>query len=154
LSTETDQAIVSQDSNVRFEDSARVIEQVSILPLQGMWSKINPYPEDTPATLLGRVVQLPDYTWTSTLPTFSFNLLQAFLSFSDIHSAILGEFTQAMYRFLQCDYKVTIRINSTPFHQGTLVVTWCPNNYAVGTVPQGVVGYASMKNAIILSASQ
>lgn len=119
-----------------------------------MWSKINPYPEDTPATLLGRVVQLPDFVWNSTFGTQSINLLQSFLTFSDIHISVLGSFEQAMYRFLQCDYKVTIRINSTPFHQGALVVTWCPNNYGPSTVPQGVVGYASMKNAIILSASQ
>ncbi len=154
LSTETDQAIVSQDANVRFEDSARVLEQESILPLQAMWSKLNPYPEDTPATLLGRVVQLPDYLWTSTLAPIQLKLLTAFLSTSQIHQAILGNFTQSMYRFLQCDYRVTVRINSTPFHQGALIVNWCPDNYADAAVPDGTVGYASMKNTIVLSASQ
>lgn len=154
LSTETDQEIVSQDSNVRFEDSARVIEQESIMPLQQMWSKINPYPEDTPATLLGRVVQLPDYSWTPSLTPITIKLLSAFLNYSDIHASILGNFSQSMYRFLQCDYRVTIRINSTPFHQGALVVTWCPDNYSNAVVPGGMIGHASMKNAIILSASQ
>lgn len=154
LSTETDQAIVSQDAQVRFEDSARVLEQVNTLPLQAMWSKINPYPEDTPSTLLGRVVQLPDVDWTPSFTPYTVNLLTAFLTYSGIHASVLGSFNASMYRFLQCDYKVTIRLNSTPFHQGALVVTWCPNNYSNTIVPGGMIGHASMKNAIILSASQ
>jgi len=154
LSTETDQAIVSQEQNVRFEDSARVIEQNSHLTLEQRWSSVNPYPEDTPTTLLGRVVQLPDLAWNNAWAGTEIKLLTAFLTVSTIHQSILGVFNQAMYRFLQCGFKVTIRLNSTPFHQGCLVVNWCPDNYQTANVPGGMIGYASMPNAILLSASQ
>lgn len=154
LSTETNQSIVSQEQNVRFEDTAKVIEQRSNLPLEARWSSVNPYPEDTPSTLLGRVVQLPDYAWNGAWTGTEIKLLTAFLTVSNIHQAVLGSFSETMYRFLQCGYKVVIRVNSTPFHQGALCVTWCPDNYQTAAVPGGILGYGSMQNAVILSASQ
>jgi hypothetical protein len=154
LSTETDQAIVSQDNNVRFEDTARVVELVSKLSLEQRWSSVNPYPEDTPKTLLERVVQLPDYAWNFAWTGAEVKLLTAFLTLSNIHMSVLGSFSESMYRFLQCGFKVTIRLNSTPFHQGCLCVTWCPDNYQTANVPGGILGYASMKNTVLLSASQ
>jgi hypothetical protein len=154
LSTETDQAIVTQDSNIRFEDTARVETQAGLLPLEKLWRIVNPYPEDTPTTLLSRVIQLPDYAWDGAWGGAEIKLLSAVLTVSNIHQAILGNFTENMYRFLQCGYRVTVRVNSTPFHQGALCVTWCPDNYQTVNVPGGILGYASMENAVILSASQ
>lgn len=154
LSTETDQAIVSQEANVRFEDTARVETQAGLLPLEKLWRIVNPYPEDTPTTLLQRVVQIPDYAWNGAWTGAEIKLLTSILTVSNIHSSILGSFQENMYRFLQCGFRVTVRVNSTPFHQGSLVVTWCPDNYQTVNVPGGILGYASMENAVILSASQ
>jgi hypothetical protein len=155
LSTETDQAITTQDNNVRFEDTARVLQQQNILTLEQRWSSVNPYPDETPSMLLARVIQLPDYTWDTVWTGTKFGLLQTVLTLSNIHQSVLGSFSEAMFRFLQCSWKVTIRLNSTPYHQGALCVTWSPDNYNDNAlVTGGVLGYASFQNAIILSASQ
>lgn len=124
------------------------------MSLEQRWSRVNPYPEDTPKSLLERVVQVPDYAWNNAWTGTELKLLTAFLTVSNIHQSILGSFSESMYRFLQCGFKVTIRINSTPFHQGALVVSWCPDNYQTVNVPGGLLGYASMENTVILSASQ
>jgi hypothetical protein len=155
LSTETDQAITAQTSQIRFEDTARVIEQTDSMKLQSLFSSINPFPEDTPTSLLERVVQLPDITWGPGYTTQTIDVLEAIINTSSIHQSILGFFQEAMYRYLRCDWKVTIRLNSTPYHQGCMIVNWLPSNYVNTSLPgDPIVALASINNTILLSASQ
>jgi hypothetical protein len=56
-----------------------------------------------------------------------------------------------MYRFLRSDFKITVKLNSTPYHQGTLAAYWQPpyNSTVTYADPQHFCGL----RPVILSAS-
>lgn len=155
LATETDQAITSQDSQIRFEDTAEVEHITDRMRLTQLFNSVNPFPEDTPITLLGRNVQLPDVSWNSPLTMVRIPLLTTIIANSSIHATILGDLTTpTMYRYLQTSWTVTIRLNSTPYHQGSLLVSWMPNCYDYTTFPGSeLTTLGSLHNTSILSAS-
>lgn len=124
---------------------------------------VNPYPKETPSQLLKRVVQLPDTNWTSaTLPVTSFYPIEQILFRSLFHRQILGNIwtpggtTTGIYRYLRCGVRVTVKLNSTQYHQGTLLASWLPVQIASGPLNATYTtkGFlASMPQTVILSAS-
>lgn len=122
-----------------------------------MYTAINPYPQDAPLEVLKRVVQLPSATWGP-----ASGIIAQIYPLADIvttsfpHQQILGQITgvpgeHGMYRYLRCSFKITVRLNTTPYHQGTLVAYWMPAGSAVAqyTNKENITAW----NSIILSAS-
>lgn len=125
------------------------------MQVEKIYSHVNPFISDTPSTLLERVVQITDKIWSSTFAPQAIDVYREIILNSPIHASILGNFSLAMYRYLRCDFRITIRVNSTPYHQGSLIVAWQPSNYINTAFPGSIVtAIASMPNMISLSASQ
>lgn len=72
------------------------------------------------------------------------------------HRTILGAINgiptdMGMYRYLRCGFKMTVKVNSTPYHQGVLVASWRPPGLGtINELPQHTCAW----NAVMLSASQ
>lgn len=103
----------------------------------------NPFPTDIPFKLLGRNYLLGSPTFSSTeIATFSFP------------SALINASPQltnclANYKYFRSGVRVQIKIASTPYHQGSLIVSWMPlNGYASANVYE-----ASGNKPIVLDAS-
>lgn len=130
--------------------------------MDNLYKSINPYKEETPTQLLQRVVQLPDLTWTTGSGIITvIRPLRAIITNSPIHQQVLGlkaatlGSTAGMYRYLRCGFKLIIRVNSTQFHQGTIMVNWLPKQAGGTSLYSTVVANsASIHNTVILSASK
>jgi hypothetical protein len=89
----------------------------------------NPFPTDIPTKLLGRNYLLGSPTFSSTeVATYSFP------------SALLLASPQLVnclsnYKYFRSGVKIQIKVASTPYHQGSLIVSWMPlNGYASSNV--------------------
>lgn len=59
------------------------------------------------------------------------------------------------YRFFRSDVTVEIKLNSTPFHQGALIVAWIPCSEALPAITPGKWPFflSGIKNHVIINAS-
>jgi len=89
---------------------------------------------------------------------FPYNIVDpvaAIISVSPTHANILGTRptggTRAgMYRYLQCDVEVTIKLNTTMYHQGCLCAGWFPQETPLTCA---TTYYAPSHDGILMSAS-
>jgi len=138
-----------------FEDAANVVCQSSTLNFATMYEPVNPYTDCTPKEIVERVVTLPTFSWNSTSSTiWSGSPLSALVANSQTIRNVLGNLigtNPGMFRYMRCNFRVTVRVNSTQYHQGTIIVGWLP-------VELPTVQYTSLQstfahNAVVLSAS-
>jgi hypothetical protein len=111
-------------------------------------------PNETPTGIITRNVLVGTYSWTSASTSIvAMDPLLALVNSSLTVQKVLGDLDTIppLYRYLRCSWKITVRVNSTPYHQGTLAAYWQPPMNAV-------VVYSSpfefmMCRPVILSAS-
>jgi hypothetical protein len=149
--------------NVRFEDASKTVEQKSTISVMQMYSPVNPYPDESPEKLLKRTVQLPELTWSGGGLITCFHVLDQIQFNSKIHRDIIGNLfspgtrtAAGLYRYLRCGIKITVKVNSTPYHQGTLMVGWFPWQMGLSNVSSlwsRPPNMASFEHTMILSAS-
>jgi len=122
-----------------------------------MFTAVNPYPDDAPLEVLKRPVQIVSATWgPGTGLLVRVNPLRMIVDTSYPHRVILGAITgvfgdMGMYRYLRCGFKITVKVNSTPYHQGCLCAFWYP--LGLPTANESITECCAW-NAIFLSASQ
>jgi hypothetical protein len=133
---------MSQVSLTTFNESANnvLIEQSGKDILASI---SNPFPDQTPLKLLERTYQVAQFDWT---PSFTFN-------YTNFPAALLTQPTianaLACFSYFRADLEIQIKMNSTPYHQGSLIVAFQPcsdiSGYDVATM--------SGSHPVILSAS-
>jgi hypothetical protein len=138
-----------------FEDSGNTETQKTVSQLHTMFKGFNPYPVDSPTQLLTREVKIPMTPWGAGPSFFTyFDPLILLRQNSTVISSILGTYPTSsitpMFRYLRCGFRIRIKLNSTPYHQGCMIV---------GFVPPGVNPllatdkfFASGCNPVLLSA--
>jgi len=147
-----------QENNIRFENATNVTTQQSSGALSTEFVPLNPYPTETPSVILGRVVQVLGANWTGS-STLIANLipLTSITNNSQAHQNIIGNLAAStpftgMWRYLRCNFRVTIKLNSTYYHQGSIVAGWIPPGF-----PQSVLSDPTIAcglNGVIISAAQ
>jgi len=157
LNEPSDADIVEKTETIVFEDTSTVITQRETFNFENLYSVVNPYTDCTPKEIVERVVSYPTLTWNgSSTNIFVADPLTTIVSTSPTILNILGDLSgvQAnwgMFRFMRCSFKAQVRINSTQYHQGTLLVGWLPANLPVTQIgTQSALAH----NCVVLSASQ
>jgi len=108
---------------------------------------LNPYPDQTPQHILGRSYRIIEYSWTiGTSFAQVLNFPNALCTIPTIAGAL------ETFRWMRSPVQVEIRLNSTPFHYGSLLVSWLPNHsnasHCTGVQQQ------SANNPMVLSVSK
>lgn len=130
-----------------------MVKQESVNQLMKAYGATNPFPNETPEKVLTRVVKIETVTWNSSFTYQTFDLLNTIVQASVQLQHLLGNLngTFGMFRYLRTGFKVTIKLNSTPYHQGALIASWIPPQYqdTNATIPELAAG----NHGVILSAS-
>ena len=113
----------------------------------------NPYPDQTPFELLSRNYRVATYNWS---PAFEYATLR-------FPEALMNQTTLecAMKPFLRmrAGVKMEVRINSSQFHMGTIMVSYIPNHvgnkhFGTSTVPNTLIRNSGNRPVILSAATQ
>jgi len=135
LTSTSDEALPSVETQIKFEDTTSVLEQRSQNMFERLYSQINPFPDETPTGQLEKTVYLFDLIWNSTgISSTGTGTHQTFDPIIQLQGAspwitnILGTInvTTGMYRYFRTDLKIICKMNSTPYHQGCGYIAWLP----------------------------
>jgi len=135
-------------STTTFTESSNVIDVYRPSPPRPI---ADPYPDTTPLQLLNRTYQITVPVWTPGFVGASLPFPGSLLLNPTI-SAVMNR-----YRFLRSDVSVEIRLNSTPYHQGSLIIGFIP--CSTNTLPTSAVAYqdqfflSGLPGSVIISAS-
>lgn len=156
LSSTAEQNITSNDSNVKFIDVTNVVNVANDHSLMSLYKNTSPYPDETPTKIAEKTVILPSYSWgVGTGAIAAFEPITTILANSAPHQGLLGTIllgstNYGPWRYLRCNVRITVKLNATQYHQGTLLVGWTPpgvNGFLAGNK------YAlSQMNSTVLSA--
>jgi hypothetical protein len=110
----------------QFKESANVVTQ-EIDGKMYLERISNPFPDQTPSQVLERVYRIDSFTWTSGLANRYYKFPDALAALSVISSYLTP------FRYYRADIRLHIRMNSTPYHQGSLIVATLPTIDMSGT---------------------
>lgn len=138
----------------KFTDIEKTLDETDItavIPIDS--ANANPYDASHVNEALTRTYQVHEFAWSGSdvygtlIHTLDFPYL---LSNTTFISSILQ-----YYRFLRSGVKVSVRVNSTPFHSGQLLISWLPcYNPATPTIDKmACIQQASQNPCVILSAN-
>lgn len=144
LAEKVDPIPVSQPGLMAFEESANVVKNDNFHSAKVERFISNPFPVDIPKELLERSFPVATISWTNTMALQTINFPGAFLSITSI-TDVLKKFT-----WLRAGVHIEIKMQSTPYHQGSLLVGWLP---CAGTGEPQTIQQISGYNATVLSAS-
>jgi len=157
LDPSTPQGVSTDDTTtMQFQDASTVVEQKSELHFDTMYEAVNPYTDSVAREIVERTVQLPATTWTSGSSILFFaDPITSMISSSQVIKNVWGTLSGTstgfgMFRFMRCGFKFIVKVNSTQYHQGTLVAGWLPD---LLDHEQLDVQNCFAHNAIVLSAS-
>jgi len=149
-----DSTVTASQNQVTFEDTSPITVEKNINDLAKLHNNFNPFPEKPPLDLLTRAVKIETVIWTSSTTFLIFEPLITAVGVSALLKTVLGDLNQVygMYRYLRCGFKITIKLNSTPYHQGTMIASWVPSLFNDSSASLHEV--ACGNHAMILSASK
>lgn len=135
----------------QFEESSR---EIQILAPPGTDRPLSdPYNTPTPSQLIGKMYNIANLIWTpgwaGAIMAFPFLILSVIQTIQKVLTR---------YRFFRADVVVEFKMNSTPFHQGALIIGWLPCSNSLGlptpntTIPSDKFLLSGM-NGVVLSAS-
>lgn len=125
-----------------FEESATNVENDSShLTIERLIS--NPYSIDTPWELLKRTFLVASLTWNNVLTVQTISFPGAFLNVPTITNVF------SRFAYFRAGIHVEVKLQSTPYHQGSLLVGWLPCGNNAPSTNQMISGY----DATVLSAS-
>lgn len=135
---------VSQHALTAFEESA-TSQQIDSTTLMTVDREIaNPYSINVPRELLQRTFEVLSFTWTNVTATQTIKFPGAFAGFSTITNAL------DKFPWFRSNIHVEIKMQSTPYHQGSLLVGWLP---CPGAAPPLTTQMISGYDSTVLSAS-
>jgi hypothetical protein len=103
-----------------FEESSNVLEVKAGAPPDVDRQISNPYPVLQPTELTERNYLVSSFTWTSILGTTVIKFPEVLKTIPTIANVL------KRFRYLRASIKLEIRINATPYHQGSLMISWLP----------------------------
>ena len=106
----------------------------------------NPFPDQTPVSILERLIRVGVFTWQIGVP---FAQILSFPQALWVPTTISALRT---LRYMRADVEVQVRLNSSPFQYGALLVSWLPN-HSNSSHCQTLI-QQSGNNPVVLSASQ
>lgn len=125
-------ATESQESLTIVEESAPVLEETTQVSIERPLA--NPYPDQTPTELLNRMFLILTTNW---VPGFTADL--NFPGSLNLQATIQKVLTR--FRWFRADVEIEIKINSTPYHQGSLMVGYIPQWVAGAPLPLPTSGF-------------
>ncbi len=135
---------VSQPGLMAFEESANVVSNDSSHNVNIERSISNPFPVEVPRELLERSFPIATISWTNTMTPQIINFPGAFLAIPTITNVL------SRFAWMRMGVHLEIKMQSTPYHQGSLLVGWLP---CAGTTPPNSLQMISGYDATVLSAS-
>ncbi len=148
---------VEQSARTTFADNvgATIVSEKSDTD-SVLLGRTDPYPSDNVAMTLTRMYRLPSVTWAA---TDTIGKMLATISFPD--QMILFPFISDRmknYLFFRSRVRITLRINTTKYEYGSIVVSWLPyydpnNTSNPGSMRHLMLGQACQNNGMILSAN-
>jgi len=139
-----------QNSLTTTEESSPILEEATQVSIERPLA--NPYPDQTPLELLNRMFLILTTNW---VPGFSQDL--NFPGSLNLQATIQKVLTR--FRWFRSDVEIEIKINSTPYHQGSLMVGYIPQWLAGSPLPLPTSGFNAQLfllsgcNGMILCAS-
>lgn len=135
---------VSQPGLTAFEESANATKVSDAHDTSIERFIANPFPVDQPLELLQRTYQIANITWTPVYTGSTYYFPGAFFSNVTLNQVL------SRFAWFRANVHIEIKMQSTPFHQGSLVVGWlpCPGTATFNTLQQ-ISGY----DCTVLSAS-
>lgn len=103
----------------------------------------NPYPDQTPIRILSRQYAILEVPWGPSFEPIELPFPKLLLD------KITFECALKTFTYFRADVELTIKMSSTPYHSGALLVSWLPG----ALEPMADVYQASGNNATILNAS-
>lgn len=80
----------------------------------------NPFPDQTPKEILCRSYLLSQFNWVPGATTFNLKFPQALFALDTIMNYL------SVFEYFRAGVKISVRVNSTPYHQGSLVTGVIP----------------------------
>lgn len=103
----------------------------------------NPFPDQTPNQVLRRSYLIAQVNWTPTFTSLTLAFPQTLFAIDAISNFL------SVYEYFRAGVTITVRVNSTPYHQGSLVTAIAPCRSLTG-----VTGYQLQNmRPVVLSAS-
>lgn len=134
--------ITSTQGQTSFEDHAPAIE-VQKQEIVLLRSITNPFDDNTPTAMLTRLYDLGTVDWTTTMTPTIYQFPKDLFAVTNIARLL------KTFRYFRGGVKIHLKLNSTPYHQGSLIVGWLPSL----TFTSPSVKFLSMCNSVVLSAS-
>lgn len=111
----------NQTALTLFKDNEPLTEEVPVLDVMGMHARIaNPYPGQTPSAILSRNFLVQQFNWSPSFSGTYIDFPDALLQKPSIQAAL------ASFMYFRAGVKIEIRLNSTQYHCGALMLTWVP----------------------------
>lgn len=111
----------TQEQLTLFKDNEPLTEEVPVLDAMSMHDIIaNPYPKQTPSAILQRNFLVDEFDWTPTFTTRNFDFPYLLLQKPSIRAALVS------FLYFRAGVRLEIRLNSTQYHCGALMLTWVP----------------------------
>lgn len=114
----------------------------------------NPYEKQDLEKVLSRKYLVERFTWA---PGDLFGINLGTVSFPKALFAIPNiQDKLAQFRWIRSDVSIEVRLNTTPFHIGALMISWLPRTSTAGTTAQNCASHIasrSFNNAMVISAS-
>jgi hypothetical protein len=104
---------------LQFEESAN-LEMEKIPGRQKLTMISNPFPDHTPKEVLSRSYNILNYDWTSSATTVNLQFPQELFAIETIAHYL------SIFDYFRAGVRISVRLNSTPYHQGTLVAGIIP----------------------------
>jgi hypothetical protein len=126
LTEQIEPVLNNETALTQFKESANVVTQ-EISGHDYLERISNPFVDQTPTQVLERVYRLATISWTPGMAN------QAFVFPSLLVNTLIANYL-APFRYFRAGVKLQIRMNSTPYHQGALMVSSLPTiNASIGS---------------------
>jgi len=144
LQEEVEPSVDNQTSITMFKEAANVVTQ-EISGLEHLQRISNPFPDNTPKDVLERVYRIGSFSWTPGMSPVIYKFPDALGSLTPIANYL------TVFKYFRAGVRIQIKLNSTPYHQGALIVGTGPTLDLSTSVWNPYT--LSMMKPIVLSAS-
>lgn len=127
---------------IKFDESANLEKEQ--IPGKEVLSRIsNPFPDQTPTQVLRRSYLIAQINWTPSFVGYLLAFPQSLFAVEAISNFL------SVYEYIRAGVRITVRVNSTPYHQGALLTAILPCRQGATVTDYQ---YANMR-PVVLSAS-
>lgn len=119
LQEEVEPQLNNQTSIVQFKEASNVVTE-EISGKVHLERISNPFPDQTPRRVLERVYQIAQFQWVPGLANQTFKFPDDLFSLTPISDYL------SIFQYFRAGVRIQFKMNSTPYHQGALIVGALP----------------------------